>query len=107
MKEKQFKKGEFEAMQILSEKGVKFDENYHDDNSKKSMPDLRYENGRYLEVTHTKHNNKDWSSPNEFAKKSLEERVRISRCANLAYERLEQDEYEKDDSGEYTSKGES
>ena len=50
------KKGEQQAKLILEKKGYIFDNNYWDDNSKESMPDLRYATGNYLEVTHTKHN---------------------------------------------------
>lgn len=51
------KKRETEAMQILELKGIEFDKSYCDNNSKNSRPDLRYKNGRFLEVTHTHHNN--------------------------------------------------
>lgn len=51
------KQGEEEAKQILETIGRRIDETYCDDNSKSSMPDLRFKSGRYIEVTHTKHNN--------------------------------------------------
>lgn len=51
------KKGENEAVIILESIGIKIEKNYLDDNSRASMPDLKCENGRYIEVTHTKHNN--------------------------------------------------
>ena len=52
------KQGEQEAKMILERKGVAFDDNYHDDNSRPSMPDFKYlDEERYLEVTHTLHNN--------------------------------------------------
>lgn len=48
------KQGEQEAKMILVRKGVAFDDNYHDDNSRPSMPDFKYlDEERYLEVTHT------------------------------------------------------
>ena len=50
------KTGELEAKTILEKLGYQMDESYVDDNSKKSMPDLRMKNGRFVEVTHTKHN---------------------------------------------------
>lgn len=49
------KKGEFEAKSILEKLGVQFDESYYDDNSRNSMADFKYKNGRFLEVTHTRH----------------------------------------------------
>lgn len=50
-----WKKGEAEARQILMNKGYTFDPVYHDDNSANSMPDLRFTNGQFLEITHTGH----------------------------------------------------
>ncbi len=49
------KKGEKEAATILKSLGVELDESYCDNNSEKSMPDLKYKDGRFIEVTHTKH----------------------------------------------------
>ena len=46
------KQGENEAIQILQKKGYEFDLDYKDQNSGESMPDLKYKDGRYLEVTH-------------------------------------------------------
>lgn len=51
------KQGEKEAKQILETIGRRIDDSYCDDNSRSSMPDLRFKSGRYIEVTHTKHNN--------------------------------------------------
>lgn len=51
------KAGEQEALLILKSMGIEIDEEYYDDNSKSSMPDLRYKDGRGIEVTHTRHNN--------------------------------------------------
>lgn len=51
-----FKQGELEARAILENKGYVFDTNYWDNNSKDSMPDLKYKGGNYIEVTHTRHN---------------------------------------------------
>ncbi len=36
------KPGEREAKEILEKKGIVFNEEYYDDNSKKSMPDFMY-----------------------------------------------------------------
>ena len=51
------KQGENEAKLILETIGRRIDESYCDDNSRSSMPDLRFKSGRYIEVTHTRHNN--------------------------------------------------
>ena len=51
------KKGEQEAITILENLGIEIDTSYHDDNSQQSMPDIRCKGGRYIEVTHTFHNN--------------------------------------------------
>lgn len=45
------KQGEQEAKEILQLKGYIFDNQYYDDNSSKSMPDLKFQGGNYLEVT--------------------------------------------------------
>ncbi len=46
------------ALKILSSLGIQMNLNYYDNNSKESMPDLQYICGRYVEVTHTLHNNR-------------------------------------------------
>lgn len=52
---KNYKNGELEAKQILSQKyGIVLYDN--DDNSKDNMPDFKTEDGAYYEITHTKHN---------------------------------------------------
>lgn len=102
-----YKSGEIEAKSILMGKGIIFDETYHDDNSKPCMPDLKLSTGRFLEVTHTKHNNKDWSNPNRFFQKTLGEKFKILIEAQNAYNRLIQDDYEKKENEEYTAKGKS
>lgn len=90
------KKGELEAKEILEKLGEQFDEDYHDDNSKSSMPDLRYKNGRYLEVTHTRHNNAIFTSANKFSKKSITEQLEIEIKAADAIERMCNSGYGKD-----------
>ena len=90
------KKGELEATEILEKLGEQFDEDYHDDNSKSSMPDLRYKNGRYLEVTHTRHNNAIFTSANKFSKKSITEQLEIEIKAADAIERMCNSGYGKD-----------
>ncbi len=51
------KKGEHEAITILEKLGIEIDKSYYDDNSQQSMPDVKCTDGRYIEVTHTFHNN--------------------------------------------------
>lgn len=87
------KKGEQEAKQILQLKGFEFDDTYCDDNSKQSMPDLRFKNGRYLEVTHTLHNHGNMTHLNQFRKKPLTEQLRIMKEAKIAYDRITTKDY--------------
>lgn len=87
------KKGEQEAKQILQLKGFEFDDTYCDDNSKQSMPDLRFKNGRYLEVTHTLHNHGNMTRLNQFRKKPLTEQLRIMKEAKAAYDRITTKDY--------------
>lgn len=83
-----YKKGEKEAREILERKGIKFDNSYYDDNVGESKADLRYENGRFLEVTHTRHNNSIYYSPNKFSKKQLNEKMQLLHKVNNAYDRI-------------------
>ena len=85
MKQKQ---GEIEAKQILQLKGIQFDESYCDDNSSPSMPDLKYQNGRFLEVTHTWHNNNIPKFNINFMYKSINEKIKIMKRAREAYDRI-------------------
>lgn len=55
---KKYKQGEKEAKIILETLGYVFDDEYYDDNSQKSMPDLKTVDGKNFEITHTYHNNK-------------------------------------------------
>lgn len=87
------KQGEQEAKQILEVKGFVFDSSYCDDNSKESMPDLRFANGRYLEVTHTLHNHEIVRSINKFHQKSIDEQLQIMTDAKEAYDRITKNDY--------------
>ena len=59
MKPSNRKQGEDEALQILKTKGIEFNEDHFDKGQAgHSLPDLQYADGRYLEVTHTLHDNK-------------------------------------------------
>ena len=83
------KQGEQQAKEILERKGIAFDETHHDDGSKHSLPDLKYlGEDRYLEVTHTWHNNKIAKEPNQFHMKSTVEQLEIMENAHAAYERI-------------------
>ncbi len=84
-------------MEILKSKGISFDESYCDDNSKKSMPDLKYANGGYLEITHTHHNNSIVNHQNNYSKKSTAEQLKILENASEAYLRLMKRNYPKID----------
>ena len=93
------KRGEQEAKSILQSKGLEFDDAYFDDNSKESMPDLRFKNGRYLEVTHTLHNYNIVDRPNDFWWKSPKEKLQIMQAANEAYERIKKRDYPRTPDG--------
>lgn len=83
------KHGEQEAKMILERKGIVFDESYHDDNSRPSMPDFKYQGEEhYLEVTHTLHNNAIVTQINRFHRKSTSEQLIIMGEARAAYERI-------------------
>ena len=68
------KRGEIEAKIILNKLGYDFDDSYKDDNSSESMPDLKLKNGRFIEVTHTKHNHRIGN----FWRLPLDEQCKIS-----------------------------
>lgn len=90
-----YKKGEKEARELLERKGIKFDNSYYDDNVGESKADLRYENGRFLEVTHTRHNNSIYYSPNKFSKKQLNEKIQLLHKISNAYDRIKKLDYIK------------
>lgn len=81
------KRGEAEAMQILQAKGILFDEKYNDEGKENSKPDLRYADGRYLEVTHTLHNHSTVCNLNRFQRKDIEEQLQIMSAAKEANDR--------------------
>lgn len=83
------KQGELEAQMILERKGIDFDETHHDDGTKHSLPDLKYlGEERYLEVTHTFHNNAIVTQLNRFQRKSTVEQLEIMQKARNAYDRI-------------------
>ena len=105
MSDNERKKGETQAMHILRLKGYEFDTEYSDKNIGKSMPDLRYKDGRYLEVTHTAHNNSISRIPNKYSKLSTAKQLEIAEQADEAYQRMTDFKYECDSKGDLTEKG--
>lgn len=94
------KQGELEAKKILERKGIVFDETYYDDNSANSMPDFKYfGQQRYLEVTHTFHNNEIAKGPNRFNRKSIADQLKIMKKASDAYERIRNASYPDTEEG--------
>ncbi len=88
LKSRPMKQGEKEAKIILEKKGFRFNPNYHDDNSCEAMPDLQYEDGRFLEVTHTLHNNAIANHLTKFQEKSIDEQLKIQKQVSEALDRL-------------------
>ena len=84
------KQGESEAMQILRQRGVVFNEEYNDDGtSGQSKADLQYTNGKFLEVTHTKHNNAITNPESrKFNHLSESEQLEVAQEAREAYRRI-------------------
>ena len=110
------KTGEQEAITILENLGIEIDKDYYDDNSQKNMPDIKYkDDDRYIEITHTLHNNaipehiRKFDQPqrgetwNDYTQRHLDMGI---KC-NLAYNRIRKRDYEKDDKGNFTPKGQS
>lgn len=107
------KQGELEAITILESSGIQVDRDYLDDNSHKSMPDVRCKDGRYIEITHTFHNNaipngirkfdrlqpgEDWSG---YTQRHLDIEIECSH----ALDRVRKSDYERDDSWKLTPAG--
>lgn len=97
------KQGEKEAQIILTRLGISFDLSYCDDNSRQSMPDLKTADGCYIEVTHTKHNNKIVAGGNAFSRLDAAQRLSKMEEAWAAYTRHQKKDYETDASGHLTS----
>lgn len=107
------KKGEQEAIAILEKLGIEVDKGYYDDNSHKSMPDIKCKDGHYIEVTHTFHNNaipkgiskfdrlqpgEDWSG---YTQRHLDVEIECSH----ALKRIHNLDYEEDDMWRLTPAG--
>ena len=94
------KQGEEKAKLILERKGIAFDETHQDDGSKHSLPDLKYlGEDRYLEVTHTYHNNAIVTKINRFHRKSTAKQLEIMEKARNAYDRIHEGCYPKTEEG--------
>lgn len=91
------KQGEEEAKLILESMGIEFDDSYYDDNSSESMPDLRYKDGRYLEVTHTQHNADPLINPQNYCSESIEEELKKQTKISEALQRVLHMDYKRDD----------
>lgn len=104
------KAGEYEALLILKSMGVEIDEEYYDDNSEPSMPDLRYKDGKGIEVTHTRHNNAIVKGINNYNKIKPEEdpsawlkrHMDIELQCHDAIERIHTSDYLRDEFGDFT-----
>ena len=107
------KNGELEAILILEDLGVEIDKDYCDDNSYKSMPDIRCKDGRYIEVTHTLHNNDNQTKvskyyqlqPEESVEAYFERHLKVETECSQALNRINSNDYEKDDIGRSTLAG--
>ena len=99
------KQGVYEAKNILMKKGFTFDETYFVDNSSNSKPDLKFLNGRFLEVTNMSRDNVGVTKDKDFSGKPRSERSNISGIAGEAWNRIQRDDYEKDGNDKYTDKG--
>ena len=96
---------EQEAKELLQLKGYIFDNQYYDDNSSKSMPDLKFQGGNYLEVTHTQHNNKIAKSPTQFDRLSIREKTEKLQEISEAQMRFIALDYERNIDGSFTEEG--
>ncbi len=100
------KDGENEAIEILQNLGESFNLEHSDSGEDESKPDLQYSNGRFLEVTHTRHNNlKIQEGNHEYDGKTIEEILQIQIDISNAQDRLNKDDYEIDENGELTQNG--
>lgn len=107
------KRGEQEAIIILGNLGIEIDKDYYDDNSHNSMPDIRCKDGRYIEVTHTFHNNALQTGisnyyklqPGENWNEYNQRHSQVENECSSALNRLNKMDYEKDEMGYPTEAG--
>ncbi len=107
------KKGELEAITILESIGIQVDRDYLDDNSHKSMPDVKCTDGRYIEVTHTLHNNSipttisrfDRLQPGEDWSGYVQRHLEVETECSCALDRVRKGDYEGGDGWKLTPAG--
>jgi len=107
---KKRKQGEKEALEILKNLEIEMNEDYYDDNSSPSMPDLKYADGRGIEVTHTRHNNDavkkiskyDQIQPGEENGGWIQRHLKMEMDCRDAYDRVEKLDYECSEDGYLT-----
>jgi len=107
------KTGEKEAIIILKTIGIQLNEDYYDDNSRSSMPDLRYADGRGIEVTHTRHNNAIKKDLNKYQKALANDKsdnpfrrqLEIELLCSEALRRIHKIDYERNIDGKLTEEG--
>ena len=99
------KRGEREAKTILEKMGILFNPCYYDNAENDNNPDFQYQDGRYLEITHTKHNFGNIDHPNKYYLLPTEKQIEISEKAAKAYDRLFSGDYPFDSNGIITEEG--
>lgn len=107
------KKGEQEAITILGNLGIEVDKSYYDDNSRKSMPDIKSKDGRYIEITHTFHNNAIPKGISKFDRLQSDEdwsgytqrHLKVETECSCALDRVRKGDYERGDGWKLTSAG--
>lgn len=107
------KQGDLEAITVLESIGIQVDRDYLDDNSYKSMPDIRCKDGHYIEVTHTHHNNAIFSRIRKFDQiqngesfgDSIRRRLEAEIECSDALDRVHKFNYEKESVGRLSPEG--
>lgn len=102
---RKMKKGEREAQSILENIGMSFNLCYYDNAEDENNPDFQYQDGRYLEVTHTNHNLGNIDCLNRFNQLPINKRNDKISKAWKAYIRKMNSDYLRDENGEITEEG--
>jgi hypothetical protein len=87
------KKTEKIAKTILEKRGKVFDGTYFDDGSSESMPDLKYANGRFVEITQTNHNNGLFCDDEDAHKRAMKRQKSLDKLDPEAYRRYMTNDY--------------
>lgn len=87
------KKTEKIAKTILEKRGKVFNETYFDDGSSESMPDLKYVNGRFVEITQTNHNNGLFCDDEDAHKRAMKRQKSLDKLDPEAYRRYMTNDY--------------